>query len=146
MKFQMRTKIIVAQCRSSRIGCLHRHGGKYHDEIPETVPDTNHQIKSLMHYGFDLVLVLIILAAVHRNTGLVFDTSHFSSVDIRRWFGNYLAIGERGYDYTVLLLRMLGYFKQRNLMLDMAERKANEFLKSQTGRDVAEFTEVREIQ
>ncbi|KAA8900391.1 hypothetical protein DIURU_003814 [Diutina rugosa] len=137
----------LSQCRTVGIGTQHRHGGKFLlSQYGDTNNDTNHQIKSLVHYGFDLVLVSIILAAVHRNTGLVFDTSHFSSVDIRRWFGNYLAIGERGYDYTVSLLRMSGYFKQRNLMLDMAERKANELLKSQTGRDVADFTETREIQ
>lgn len=82
------------------------------------------------------MLISVILAAVHRNTGLVFDTSHFSSVDIRRWFGNYLAFGERMYDSTVLLLRMLGYFRQKNLVLDYAQRKTDELLRSQTGRDV----------
>jgi nucleolar pre-ribosomal-associated protein 1 len=85
------------------------------------------------------VLVSIILAGIHRNTGLVFDTSAFSSVDFRRWFGNYLAFGERMYDRTVLLLKLTGYFKQRNLVVDYVSEHAAKYLKDQTGRDVGSF-------
>ncbi|CAK7895385.1 hypothetical protein CAAN1_10S00848 [[Candida] anglica] len=93
----------------------------------------------LAHYSFDLVLISIILAGIHRNTGLVFDTSHFSSVDFRRWFGNYLAFGEKMYDQTVSLLKLTGYFKQRNLVLDYVSNQAGKYLKEQTGRDLNEF-------
>ena len=87
-----------------------------------------------------MVLVSIILAGINRNTGLVFDTSSLSSVDFRRWFGNYLAFGEAMYDKVVSLLKMTGYFKQRNLMLDFVSDKADDYLKQQTGRSLADFT------
>ncbi|ABN67686.1 predicted protein, partial [Scheffersomyces stipitis CBS 6054] len=93
-------------------------------------------IGKLAHYSFDLVLISIILAGIHRNTGLVFDTSSFSSVDFRRWFGNYLAFGEKCYDSTVSFLKMTGYFKQRNLVYDYVQREAGKVLKEQTGRDI----------
>ncbi|OBA21215.1 DUF1748-domain-containing protein, partial [Metschnikowia bicuspidata var. bicuspidata NRRL YB-4993] len=80
-------------------------------------------VGKLAHYGFDLVLVSIILAGIHRNTGLVFDTSHFSSVDFRKWFGQYLAFGERCFDRTVSLLRFSGYFKQKNITSESAHQK-----------------------
>lgn len=86
------------------------------------------------------MLISVILAGVHRNTGLAFDTSHFSSVDFRRWFGNYLSFGEKCYDYTVKFLKMTGYFKQNNLVLDYVKRNASEVLKEQTGRDINDFT------
>lgn len=85
------------------------------------------------------MLISVILAGIHRNTGLVFDTSHFSSVDFRKWFGNYLAFGEACYDRVVSLLRMSGYFKQRNLVLDYVGKEAGKLLKDQTGRDVSDF-------
>ncbi|KAF7580636.1 hypothetical protein FOB63_004574 [Clavispora lusitaniae] len=69
----------------------------------------------LTHYGVDLVLISIILAGIHRNTGLVFDTAHLSSADFRKWFGQYLSVGEYCYDRCVSLLRMSGYFKQKNM-------------------------------
>ncbi|CAG89860.1 DEHA2F25410p [Debaryomyces hansenii CBS767] len=92
------------------------------------------------HYSFDLVLISIILAGIHRNTGLVFDTSNLSSVDVRRWFGNYLAFGERCYDSSVSLLKMSGYFRQKNLVVDYVSKEANKYLKEQTGRDLKDTT------
>lgn len=96
-------------------------------------------MSKLAHYSFDLVLISIILAGIHRNTGLVFDTSHFSSVDFRRWFGSYLSFGEGCYDRTVSLLKYSGYFKQKNLVLDYVSKEANKYLRDQTGRDVSDF-------
>lgn len=90
----------------------------------------------IIHYAFDLVLVLIILAGINRNTGLHFDTSRFSSVDIRSWFGKYLNLGEVGYDYTVRFLRMSGYFRERNFVLDSVKRDAGRVLKETTGLDI----------
>lgn len=87
----------------------------------------------------DLVLISIILAAIHRNTGLVFDSSNFSSVDFRRWFDKYLAFGEVCYDRVVSLLRSSGYFKQRNLVLDYVTKEASKVIKEQTDRDVNDF-------
>ncbi|SGZ55504.1 CIC11C00000000480 [Sungouiella intermedia] len=87
----------------------------------------------------DLVLISIILAGIHRNTGLVFDTSNFSSIDFRRWFGKYLAFGEVCYDRVVSLLRASGYFKQRNLVFDYVTKEASKVVKEQTGRDIGEF-------
>lgn len=96
----------------------------------------------MAHYGIDLVLVSMILAGIHRNTGLVFDTSNFSSVDFRNWFAKYLSIGEACYDRCVSVLRYSGYFKQRNLMLDYVGKEAGKFLKDQTGRSVEDFQPV----
>ncbi|KAI5958408.1 hypothetical protein CANMA_004252 [Candida margitis] len=96
----------------------------------------------LAHYGIDLVLISMILAGIHRNTGLQFDVSHFSSVDFRRWFGNYLSFGESCYDKVVSLLRMSGYFKQRNLVLDNLKNAGAQYLKEQTGRDIKEYRSV----
>lgn len=87
----------------------------------------------------DLVLISVILAGVHRNTGLVFDTANFSSADFRKWFGKYLAFGETCYDRVVSLLRLSGYFKQKNLVFDYVSKEANRVLKEQTGRDVEDF-------
>ncbi|KAJ9101396.1 hypothetical protein QA089_002995 [Meyerozyma guilliermondii] len=93
----------------------------------------------LAHYSFDLVLISIILAGINRNTGLQFDTSTLSSVDFRTWFGKYLGLGERLYDYTVTLLRNSGYFKQKNLVYDYVSKEADKYLKQQTGRSVEDF-------
>lgn len=81
----------------------------------------------------------IILAGIHRNTGLVFDTSRFSSIDFRRWFGKYLAFGEICYDRTVSILKFSGYFKQKNLVLDFMQKEASSILKDQTGRSIDDF-------
>lgn len=85
------------------------------------------------------MLISIILASIHRNTGLVFDMSNFSSVDLRKWFGKYLAFGEACYDQCVSLLRASGYFKQRNLVLDYVTKNASKLFKDQTGRDLSDF-------
>ncbi|EGW35222.1 uncharacterized protein SPAPADRAFT_58427 [Spathaspora passalidarum NRRL Y-27907] len=95
-------------------------------------------IGKLTHYTFDLVLISIILAGIHRNTGLQFDVSHFSSVDVRRYFGKYLAFGEACYDRVVSLLKFSGYFRQSNLIYDFAQR-ASDRLKEETGRSLDEF-------
>lgn len=87
----------------------------------------------------DLVLISIVLAGIHRNTGLVFDTSSLLSVDFRRWFGNYLAFGETCYDKTVSLLKLSGYFKQKNLLYDYVSREAGKYVKEQTGRDIDDY-------
>ncbi|CUM63977.1 uncharacterized protein PRCAT00001565001 [Priceomyces carsonii] len=97
-------------------------------------------IGKLAHYSFDLVLISIILAGVHRNTGLAFDTSSFSSIDIRRWFGKYLAMGEKCYDSVVSILKASGYFKQRNLLYDyVSGQTSNQIFKDQTGRDLKDL-------
>lgn len=86
------------------------------------------------------MLVSVVLAGIHRNTGLVFDTSNFSSVDARHWFGKYLDFGESCYDRVISVLRWSGYFKQRNLLLDSLTKEALNYLKNQTGRDVDDYT------
>lgn len=87
----------------------------------------------------DLVLISVILAGVHRNTGLVFDTANLSSADFRKWFGKYLAFGEACYDKVVSLLRLSGYFKQKNLVFDYVAKEASRVVKEQTGRNVEDF-------
>ncbi|CAH6720231.1 uncharacterized protein CLIB1444_03S07316 [[Candida] jaroonii] len=82
----------------------------------------------IFHYSVDLVLVSVILAGIHRNTGLVFDTSNLSSIDFRRWFGNYLSFGESCYDKLVSLLKYSGYFKQRNMIVDYLTREGTKVL------------------
>lgn len=93
----------------------------------------------MTHYIVDLVLISVVLAGVHRNTGLVFDTSRLSSVDFRTWFGKYLAVGEFCYDRLVSLLRISGYFKQRSLLADRFAKLAKAFVKEQTGRNPDEM-------
>ncbi|KAI5963243.1 uncharacterized protein KGF55_003035 [Candida pseudojiufengensis] len=96
-------------------------------------------MRRLTHYGIDLVLISIILAGIHRNTGLQFDISNFNSIDIRRWFGNYLSFGELCYDKLVSILKFSGYFKQKNLILDNLRTTSNKILKDQTGRDIDDY-------
>lgn len=86
-----------------------------------------------------MVLISIILAGIHRNTGLVFDTTSFSSADFRKWFGKYLAFGEICYDKAVSFLRLSGYFKQRNLVIDYVSKQAEKVIKDSTGRDIDDF-------
>ncbi|QBM89666.1 protein of unknown function DUF1748 [Metschnikowia aff. pulcherrima] len=52
----------------------------------------------------------MILAGVHRNTGLVLDTDRVSTTSYRRWLSKYLAIGEACYENFVSLLRVSGFF------------------------------------
>ncbi|RLV92668.1 Nucleolar pre-ribosomal-associated protein 1 [Spathaspora sp. JA1] len=98
----------------------------------------------LTHYSFDLVLISIILAGIHRNTGLQFDVSHFSSVDVRRYFGKYLAFGEACYDKVVSLLKYSGYFRQSNLIYGFAQQASDRF-KQETGRSLDEFKRVNKV-
>lgn len=83
----------------------------------------------------DLVFISIILAAVHRNTGLTFDTSALSSIDVRRWFSKYLDLGETCYEYVVYFLSRSGYFRQRNILRDRVTEEANNIMKSYTRED-----------
>ncbi|RCK60922.1 hypothetical protein Cantr_08099 [Candida viswanathii] len=86
----------------------------------------------LTHYAIDLVLISVILAGIHRNTGLQFDTNNFSLLDIRRWFGKYLSFGEVCYEKIVKLLRVSGYFKQTSI-LDRLKESANDDLDRNLG-------------
>lgn len=129
------------QARSLKIALAlfqNKHACKY---IGVIIVNKNTDLKlgKLAHYSFDLVLISIILAGINRNTGLQFDTSNLSSVDFRNWFGKYLSLGERLYDYTVSLLRSSGYFKQKNLVYDYVSKEAGKYLKQQTGRDIEDF-------
>lgn len=90
----------------------------------------------------DLILISVILAGIHRNTGLAFDTSHFSSADFRKWFGKYLAFGEICYDKVVSLLKVSGYFKQKNLVYDYVSKQAEKIVKDLTGRDIEDFKQL----
>ncbi|CCE86538.1 Piso0_005033 [Millerozyma farinosa CBS 7064] len=91
------------------------------------------------HYACDLVLVSIILAGIHRNTGLVFDTSNLSSIDFRRWIAKYLKFGEKCYDYTVYLLKVSGYFKQNSLVFDRLSSFATKETRSDLGLESKEI-------
>lgn len=88
----------------------------------------------------DLVFISIILAGIHRNTGLVFDTSNLSSIDFRRWFGNYLAFGETCYDKLVSFLKISGYFKQKNLITDYLTRGTDKYFEQQKKPSLADDT------
>lgn len=80
------------------------------------------------------MLISVILAGIHRNTGLAFDTLTLSLADFRRWFAKYLHFGEVCYDRTVQLLRVSGYFKQRSLVRD-AQQLAKKFLDESLAQD-----------
>lgn len=97
---------------------------------------TNSKLGKLTHYGVDLVLLSMILAGIHRNTGLVFDTSHLSSVDFRQWIAKYLAFGETCYDKFVSILRFSGYFRQKNLVVDYVEKQAGRLTRDQASNDL----------
>lgn len=81
----------------------------------------------------------MVLAGINRNTGLVFDTNSFSSIDIRKWFSKYLSFGERCYDYTVSMLRRSGYFRQRNVVLDYVTKESNNLLKKTQEKELKEL-------
>lgn len=78
----------------------------------------------------DLVLISVVLAGIHRNTGLVFDTSNLSLIDFRRWFGQYLSLGESCYDRLVSLLKISGYFKQRSFT-DYLSKETDKYFENQ---------------
>lgn len=61
----------------------------------------------LVHYGFDLVLIAMLLAAVRRNTGLELL---YENSDFKKYINKYLSIGEYCYDKFVSLLKVSGYF------------------------------------
>ncbi|KND96853.1 hypothetical protein QG37_06723 [Candidozyma auris] len=46
------------------------------------------------------------------------------------------------YDRTVSLLRVSGYFRQRNLVVDNLLDKGKSYLKKQTGRDLDDFKDM----
>ncbi|ODV96594.1 hypothetical protein PACTADRAFT_74228 [Pachysolen tannophilus NRRL Y-2460] len=69
----------------------------------------------LFHYSFDALLISILLASIHKSSGLTFNTNEFNSMDIRHLLNRYLALGEASYDYLVSSLRRSGYFTQRRI-------------------------------
>lgn len=81
-----------------------------------------------VHYTFDLLLVLMVLAGVRRNTGLTFNPEEFHLLDIRRWASKYLALGETGFDWAVLMVRHSGYFRQRTIRDDFTEEVRKQLL------------------
>lgn len=77
----------------------------------------------LFHYSLDALMVSIILAAVHRETGLVCDVGEGSN-----WKTKFLALGEVSYDYLVSMLQNSGYFTRRPITSidDLKKRVKNE--------------------
>lgn len=61
----------------------------------------------LIHYGFDLILISMLLAAIRRNTGLQLL---YEGSDFRKYISKYLSFGEYAYDKVVSLLKISGYF------------------------------------
>ena len=71
-------------------------------------------VQSLMHYGVDLALVAMLLAAIRRNTGLVFT---YEEYDISKYIQKYLQWGEWCYSKTVSYVRSSKRFR-RQLPID----------------------------
>ncbi|AMD20925.1 HDR183Wp [Eremothecium sinecaudum] len=67
--------------------------------------------KQLIHIGFDLVLVSVILAGVRRNTGYVLN---YESSDLRNYIQKYLNWGEYFFDHLTELVKRSSYFKKQS--------------------------------
>ncbi|KAK5006736.1 hypothetical protein LTR28_006138, partial [Elasticomyces elasticus] len=68
----------------------------------------------LTHYAFDAVLISAFLAGVKRSTGLTLRQDRLADSDsVRKWFDNYLWLGELVMDQSVAIMSSSGYFERR---------------------------------
>ncbi|KAK4943130.1 hypothetical protein LTR66_014637 [Elasticomyces elasticus] len=74
------------------------------------------QLGRLTHYAFDAVLISAFLAGVKRSTGLTPSLRQDRLADsdsVRKWFDNYLWLGELVMDQSVAIMSSSGYFERR---------------------------------
>ncbi|GAV53521.1 hypothetical protein ZYGR_0AK00230 [Zygosaccharomyces rouxii] len=67
-------------------------------------------VNSLLHFGFDLTLIAMILAAIRHNTGYVFAYEHYG---IKTYLYKYLGWGEWCYSYVVKFVKFSGKFRKQ---------------------------------
>lgn len=67
-------------------------------------------LRSLLHIGFDLTLIAMILAGVRRNTGYVFAYEHYG---ISTYLYKYLGWGEWCYGNLVKFVQFSGKFRKQ---------------------------------
>lgn len=67
----------------------------------------------LIHLGVDAVLVSALLAGVRRSTGLTPALAVIPNKDFRKWFKNYLELGEYAFDFAVVFFGRSSYFERQ---------------------------------
>jgi len=68
---------------------------------------------SLVHIGFDAVLISAFLAGVKRTTGLTPAISQVPNKDIRQFLNSYLEFGEYIFDFAVVVFGRSSSFERR---------------------------------
>jgi len=72
------------------------------------------RLGSILHLGFDAVLVSAFLAGVRRSTGLTVRPKQISDNDsVNKFVDNYLWIGETVMDQSVAFMSSSKYFERR---------------------------------
>jgi len=72
------------------------------------------RLGSLLHLGFDAVLVSAFLAGVRRSTGLTFKSKSVTDNDsLAKYIDNYLWLGETVMDQGVAFIGTSKYFERR---------------------------------
>jgi len=72
------------------------------------------RLGSLIHIGFDAVLVSAFLAGVRRSTGLTFKTKSVTDNDsFAKYIDNYLWLGETVMDQSVAFIGTSKYFERK---------------------------------
>jgi len=69
-------------------------------------------IGTLLHYGFDALLLSCCLAGIKRSTGLTPALKKIGSKEIQGFLASYLEIGEWCMDLIIVFCGRSGYFKR----------------------------------
>ncbi|CCE65962.1 hypothetical protein TPHA_0N01810 [Tetrapisispora phaffii CBS 4417] len=75
-------------------------------------------VQSLIHYGIDLTLVAMLLAAIRHNTGLVFA---YDTYDLSNYIHRYLSWGEYCYSKVVSYVKQSERFRKQS-SIDLRRR------------------------
>ncbi|MCJ1356269.1 MAG: hypothetical protein MMC33_006263 [Icmadophila ericetorum] len=70
----------------------------------------------LTHYAFDAVLLSAFLAGVRRSTGLTPSMSPekiTESKEVKKWFDNYLGVGEWVMDQSISVMAASSWFERK---------------------------------
>jgi len=70
----------------------------------------------LTHLAFDAVLVSAFLAGVRRSTGLTPSVKRDPKdppTELRKWFDNYLWVGEAVMDHSIAFMSTSSYFERK---------------------------------
>ncbi|OBZ71949.1 hypothetical protein A0H81_08196 [Grifola frondosa] len=69
---------------------------------------------TLLHWGFDAVLLSAFLAGIRRTTGLTPKLSDVPNKDIRQLLRSYLELGEYIFDFAVVIFGRSSSFERRS--------------------------------